>query len=313
MKEPGRRQPCPFGRHDTLGSDDCRAIERLRPTCDLARDTQARADGSYQLQGGARGRHCRPPCAPGDDRVGPLLPRNLDPVVLFPGRADMLDSLRARSSGIRPDLWRTLDDILASDPLDAAAQRAAIAHGSLYCASLTTWSARRLPNALLFAGHSVGELAALAAAGWLDELDGLRLVVRRAALMERAGADALRALAAEAQARGIPTALLPAGDTIAPPLMASAVEPFRQELARTRFIPRRTIVFSAARLAPFEWVAEELACTLTRPVRWHEALLSLRAAGTRTFVDVGPGRGLCGMVRCGVPDATAHPLWRWDD
>jgi len=36
---------------------------------------------------------------------------------------------------------------------------------------------------------------------------------------------------------------------------------------------------------------------VTAPVRWEESIRRLIAAGVTTFVEVGPGRVLCGLIR----------------
>lgn len=58
------------------------------------------------------------------------------------------------------------------------------AQPAIYCASIAGWLAR--PDSVqpvALAGHSLGELSALVAAGALDQAAGLRLAVRRGALM----------------------------------------------------------------------------------------------------------------------------------
>jgi malonyl CoA-acyl carrier protein transacylase len=61
------------------------------------------------------------------------------------------------------------------------------AQPAIFCASIAGWSRR--PTSLrpvALAGHSLGELSALVAAGALDQSAGLRLAVRRGELMEEA-------------------------------------------------------------------------------------------------------------------------------
>jgi len=107
--------------------------------------------------------------------------------ILFPGQG--VAAARADAVAARPDLVAALDALMGRDAFADAAHSTASAQPAIYCASLAAWSTRPIAGAGIFAGHSLGELTALAAAGWLDELDGLRLVVRRGALMEEACAS----------------------------------------------------------------------------------------------------------------------------
>ena len=61
------------------------------------------------------------------------------------------------------------------------------AQPAIFCASLAGWAALGAPEGDFMAGHSLGELAALVAAGCLGERDGLELVSLRGRLMQRAG------------------------------------------------------------------------------------------------------------------------------
>lgn len=70
---------------------------------------------------------------------------------------------------------------------------------ALYVASLANWQFMKeegWPEAEFFAGHSLGEFSALAAAGSLTFGDGLQLVRRRGELMKEAGERAPGAMAA---------------------------------------------------------------------------------------------------------------------
>ena len=66
----------------------------------------------------------------------------------------------------------------------------------LHSVALAQLLRRRGWSPAAVAGHSLGEYSALAAAGWLDPLDGLALVRRRGELMYQAGLDWPGAMAA---------------------------------------------------------------------------------------------------------------------
>jgi [acyl-carrier-protein] S-malonyltransferase len=74
---------------------------------------------------------------------------------------------------------------VGEDPFPRAGESTRFQQPAIFCASLAGWDAMGL-DAAAAAGHSLGELAALAAAGVLDRDDALRLVVLRGELMAEA-------------------------------------------------------------------------------------------------------------------------------
>lgn len=104
--------------------------------------------------------------------------------------------MRAAVERARPDLLALAIEEVGEDPFPRAAESTRFAQPAIFCASVAA-----LPDALAeavgwMAGHSLGELAALVAAGSLTAEDGLRLVVLRGRLMADAagGAGAMLAL-----------------------------------------------------------------------------------------------------------------------
>jgi [acyl-carrier-protein] S-malonyltransferase len=84
----------------------------------------------------------------------------------------------------RPDLLRLARRDLGADPFDGLGEDGGSVQPAIYCASLACWERAGRPRGAMIAGHSLGELAALVAAGALDETEGLRLAVARGRLME---------------------------------------------------------------------------------------------------------------------------------
>ena len=76
------------------------------------------------------------------------------------------------------------------DPFARIGDGTRFAQPAVYCASLAGYERLGRPHGDLYAGHSLGEVAALAAANAVDELDGLRIVVARGRLMDAAAAAA---------------------------------------------------------------------------------------------------------------------------
>jgi [acyl-carrier-protein] S-malonyltransferase len=106
---------------------------------------------------------------------------------LFPGQGSHAGVSREAVARAVPDLVAECERLVGEDPFARAGESTRFAQPAIYCASIAGWSGRGpslCPGAL--AGHSLGELSALVAAGALDQADGLRLAVRRGELMEAA-------------------------------------------------------------------------------------------------------------------------------
>jgi [acyl-carrier-protein] S-malonyltransferase len=104
-----------------------------------------------------------------------------------------------------------------------------------------------------------------------------------------------------AKARGAKKAvLLPVSAPFHCHLMQPAQDRLSQDLAPIRFqnleVPLINNV-DAAELRCGAQVAESLSRQVCAPVRWTETIQKLIGLGIRVFVEVGPGKVLCGLVR----------------
>lgn len=107
--------------------------------------------------------------------------------ILFPGQGSQTPEMRESVSEVRPDLLSLVDQIVGEDPFARAEEGTRFAQPAIFCASLAGWEALGRPDGEMMAGHSLGELAALVAAGCLNERDGLELVALRGKLMQESG------------------------------------------------------------------------------------------------------------------------------
>jgi [acyl-carrier-protein] S-malonyltransferase len=200
------------------------------------------------------------------------------------------------------------------------------------------------------AGHSVGEYAALTAAGVLDFAEGLRLVRTRGELMREAGkrtpgtmaavlgleAPAAREACEEARAatgkivtianyngggqivisgeveavekageiakaKGAKRVLpIPVSGAFHSPLMVTAGDTLFDSISRATFRKPSVRIISNVD-ADYLETPNDLMSALTRQVsgsvRWEESIQRLRNDGVETFVELGSGEVLTGLMR----------------
>ena len=196
----------------------------------------------------------------------------------------------------------------------------------------------------LHVGHSVGEYAALAAAGLASDLDAIRLVRARgeataAAARRRPGAmaailgldddvveglcegiegvwpanynspgqivvsgtvDGVDALIAAAEVAGARRAIkLKVAGGFHSPLSASAGDDLRPVLETVEFRHPATRFFSTTTVRDEDehTIAQLLLDQLGAPVRFTQTVQVLRDEGVETFVEVGSGSVLSGLIR----------------
>lgn len=105
--------------------------------------------------------------------------------ILFPGQGSLTE--RAAGDALRscPELVEQACELLAGDPFERAWDSTRYAQPAVFLASLAGWRRQAIEpgRVCAMAGHSLGELSALVAAGALEPEDGLRLVVLRGELM----------------------------------------------------------------------------------------------------------------------------------
>ncbi len=261
--------------------------------------------------------------------------------VLFPGQGSQQPDMREPTHFVLPELVELSDQLVGDDAFALADQGTRFQQPALYCAALAAWEGLRELGPVALAGHSLGEITALAAAGAVAPADGLRLVVARGRLMEQAaeatdgGMMAVRGGRAEVEplVRGTAVALandnsprqvvlagasadldalegvrgkrLAVAGAFHSSLMQPAVEGFRAELAQTAFCEPEIPVMSCVTGQPFTDVPAQLEAALTSPVRWVDVLRTLQERGVERFVETGPGSVLTGLVRKTLDGAEA--------
>lgn len=116
---------------------------------------------------------------------------------LFPGQGSQTPAMRDSVAELAPQLLAQCIDLVGEDPFPLVAESTRFAQPAIFCASVASWIALRAAidsgdldaswEPSLFAGHSLGEIAALVAAGSIAAETGLALAVRRGELMAQAG------------------------------------------------------------------------------------------------------------------------------
>lgn len=126
---------------------------------------------------------------------------------------------------------------------------------------------------------------------------------------ERAAVEAALEIAKELGARR--SVLLPVSVAAHSPLMADAATGMAKVLAKVHVRDPRPPLLSntgARRIDNAETARAELVDHLTTGVDWVGAVSAMTAAGVDTFVEVGPGRVLTGLIKRIAPDARAMAL-----
>lgn len=120
--------------------------------------------------------------------------------ILFPGQGSQTTTMRDGVQEHAPELLERCVDLVGEDPFARVEDSTRFQQPAIFCASIAGW--RRVSSQVhadVMVGHSLGELAALAAAGAVLDEAALQLVVTRGALM---------AEAADAQTEGAMLAVL---------------------------------------------------------------------------------------------------------
>jgi [acyl-carrier-protein] S-malonyltransferase len=108
--------------------------------------------------------------------------------ILFPGQGVSVAKSQARVADALPALLARAGELIGDDCFARAGDSTRFAQPAIFLSSLAGFIELEQPlDALAFAGHSLGELTALAAAGALSHDDALELVVLRGALMDASG------------------------------------------------------------------------------------------------------------------------------
>ena len=109
--------------------------------------------------------------------------------LLFPGQGSQTAEMRDEVAAARPDLLALAREVAGDDPFSRVDDGTRFAQPAIYCASVVGFERLRSLGvaADAYAGHSLGEVAALVAAGSLSAEDGLRLVATRGRLMQESG------------------------------------------------------------------------------------------------------------------------------
>jgi [acyl-carrier-protein] S-malonyltransferase len=198
----------------------------------------------------------------------------------------------------------------------------------------------------MVAGHSLGEFSALVAAGALTFEDGLRLVAKRAAAMQKAcearpstmaavlgledkvvedicaeidgvvvaanyncpgqlvisgSIEAVDVACERLKAAGARRALrLPVGGAFHSPLMEPAKVELQTAIETAEFKAPICPVYQNVDAKPYtdpEQIKANLIAQLTAPVRWTYIVENMLADGADSFMELGPGAVLQGLIK----------------
>lgn len=104
---------------------------------------------------------------------------------------------------------------------------------------------------------------------------------------------------------------LPVAGAFHSPLMAPAADRLRAALAGVAFKAPQWPVYANVTAKPVTAAADIpglLVAQLTSPVRWADGVVAMQAAGIDEFLELGPGKTLCGMISRTIKDAKCRNL-----
>ncbi len=218
------------------------------------------------------------------------------------------------------------------------------------------------PQPSFVAGHSLGEFTALVAAGALPLEGAVRLVEKRARLMEECPPGAMSAVigltaadleaicreataelppelkqvavvanfntreqlvvsgspeavqkaCARATVKGARVISLPVGGAFHSPLMSGAADQFAQELDKWTLAAARFPVVQNVDARPATEAASlkaKLASQMPSSVRWCDTIEYILLQGVNTFIEIGPGKALSGMIKKIDKSATTFNIY----
>jgi len=110
--------------------------------------------------------------------------------IVFPGQGSQEEGMRDDVERERPDLLEAVVEAVGEDPFARVGEGTRFDQPAIFCAGLAGYERLGRPTPELFAGHSLGELTALTAAGVLTEKDAVGLVAARGRATDDAAAVA---------------------------------------------------------------------------------------------------------------------------
>ncbi|MBR5961578.1 MAG: ACP S-malonyltransferase [Clostridia bacterium] len=82
------------------------------------------------------------------------------------------------------------------------------------------------------------------------------------------------------------------------PFMREAAKAFAEELALAEFRERKMPLYSNLSAEPYtESAAGLLSGQICSPVQWEKTICNMIGSGVDTFIEIGPGKTLCNMIR----------------
>ncbi len=82
------------------------------------------------------------------------------------------------------------------------------------------------------------------------------------------------------------------------PFMESASQTLQEELGAMELSEAKVPVYANFTARPYDETAKELLTQQVKnPVRWQETVEALHSLGVDTFIECGPGKTLCGLIR----------------